>query len=75
MPMSAPKKPNIRPGLWRDIVEDKTIYVIGLALDESDLVWFILWREENDNKQLWAKKLTHWNVRTDDGKKRFVEVK
>ncbi len=68
-----PAKPNIRPGLWRDIVDNKIVHVVGLALDETDLCWLVLWRHEDD-KQIWAKKVTHWNTRI-DGNKRFEKVK
>ncbi len=63
----------ISTGLWRDLAENKTIEVTGMAIDENTLAVLVLWREQND-KQIWAKQLTHWNARTDDGKKRFQKV-
>jgi hypothetical protein len=66
--------PAIRPGVWRDTAENKTIIVSGTAIDETNLAVLILWREEHGN-QVWAKHLDHWVARKDDGQKRFVFVR
>jgi hypothetical protein len=65
----------ISPGMYQDSAENnKIIEVIGTALDECTLSVLVLWREQN-NKQIWAKQLTHWNALLDNGQKRFKRIK
>ena len=70
-------KPSIRPGPWCDNTDNSVLHVVGVALDERDMKWLILWREEDvthSTAWIFAKAIADWRVRMDNGKARYTPV-